>query len=309
MDTLNSTLITSLFQDVYTQLDSFPSVKAFFSQSKLDNLNFNELKNNSETNNLVKANVFPSTISSEFGKDCDLQALALDINFISFKNRYSNVFPFSLSDKAAESNIRLEKSNFINQQKTEHLATPLLSVADFNGDGKVNFTDIKDIFSRYNSVDGDDLYHPLYDLDADRDIDFHDIIKAISTFGEDVPLLDRQIAQATQATMKYYGANGLANAIADGYLPLTPELEGHGIHYYNPTLADEVGNLEHLDIERPVGLNYDPEGNLLAVFYLRFPKRQEATPENPLAELLIDPADDFYPSSFDNIPTGAWHTH
>ncbi len=109
--------------------------------------------------------------------------------------------------------------------------------------------------------------------------------------------------------MKYYGSEGLANAIADGYIPLTPELQGHGIHYYNPTLADEVGNLEELDIERPVGLNYDAEGNLLAVFYIRTPQTQEATPENPLAELLIDPADDFHPSSFDNLPTGAWHTH
>jgi len=43
---------------------------------------------------------------------------------------------------------------------------------------------------------------------------------------------------------------------ADGYIPLTQEAIGHGIHYYN-RLADEVSNLEQLDIQRPVGLNYD----------------------------------------------------
>ncbi len=84
---------------------------------------------------------------------------------------------------------------------------------------------------------------------------------------------------------------------------------GHGIHYYNPTLANEVGNLKELDIERPVGLNYDAEGNLLAVFYLRIPERQKATPENPLAGLLIDPADDFPPSSFATLTADDWHHH
>ena len=44
---------------------------------------------------------------------------------------------------------------------TEHAAIPLLSVADFNADGNVNLADIEDLLSRYNSIDGDNLYHPL----------------------------------------------------------------------------------------------------------------------------------------------------
>lgn len=194
-------------------------------------------------------------------------------------------------------------------QDPDSSAIPLLTVADFDGDGQVDIADLKDLVSRYNSADGDELYHPLYDLNADGEINGHDIVQAVSTYGEDVPLLDQQIAQATQATMKYYGSEGQENAIADGYIPFTQEVMGHGIHYYNPALADEIGNSQELDIERPVGLNYDIEGNLEAVFYIRSPETQEATLENPLAALLVDPTDDFPPSSFDDLPDGAWHHH
>ncbi len=168
---------------------------------------------------------------------------------------------------------------------------------------------IFEIFSRYNSVAGEDTYHPLYDLNTNGEIDVEDIVSAVKDYGEDVPLVDQQIALATQATMKYYGSDGVENAIADGYIPFTQEFQGHGIHYYNPALANEISNATELDLERPVGLNYDVEGNLIAVFYIRSPQRQETTPENPFGELLVDPADDFPPSSFDSLPDGTWHHH
>jgi hypothetical protein len=165
------------------------------------------------------------------------------------------------------------------------------------------------MISRYGSGEGEEIYHPLYDLNTDSQIDIEDLNLAVADYGADVPLQDREIAQATQATMQYYGSGGLEKAIADGYIPLTQELKGHGIHYYNPTLADEIGNAQELDIERPIGLNYDNEGNLVAVFYLRFPETQAATPENPLGGILIDSADDFPPSSFSNLPNDVWHHH
>ncbi len=212
-----------------------------------------------------------------------------------------------MNDILLEENITSADSH--DEDVEENSLTPILSVADFDGNGSVEFDDIYDLASRYNAVAGEDDYHPIYDLNTNGEIDLEDILDAIDDYGEDVPLQDRQIAQATQATMKYYGSGGLEQAIEDGYLPLTPELKGHGVHYYNPTLADRIGNSEELDIENPLGLNYDSEGNLIAVFYLRFPETLEATPENPLAGLLIDPTDDFPPSSFDNLSTDAWHNH
>ena len=209
----------------------------------------------------------------------------------------------SLNEKAQSHSDRA------NHEDTQDLITPLLSVADFNGDGSVDFTDIKDIILRYNSVDGEDDYHPLYDLNADLRIDSTDIIKAIKTLGEDVPLLDRQIAQATQATMRYYGSEGLENAIADGYLPFTQEVKGHGIHYANFNLLVEVANSKVLDVERPIGLNYDADGNLLAVFYIRVPNTEEVTPENPYGDLFVKEEDDFPPTSFDTLTADDWHIH
>ena len=189
-------------------------------------------------------------------------------------------------------------SDSVDLEHTEHdrmedLATPLLSVPDFNGDGSVDNVDIRDIISRFEAVDGDDLYHPLYDLNVNGMIDADDLENVIHALGEDVPLLDQQIAQATQATMKYYGPGGQEQAIADGYLPFTQEVKGHGIHYFNFNLATEVATFEELDIERPVGLNYDNEGNLLAVFYIRVPDAQEVTPENPFGDLFVIKEDDF----------------
>lgn len=118
-----------------------------------------------------------------------------------------------------------------NHEGTQDSAIPILSVADFNGDGSVNNLDIEDLTARSGSVAGEDLYHPLYDLNANGTIDEQDLTEANNDLGVDVPLLDQQIAQATQATMKYYGSEGLEQAIADGYLPSTQEAMGVAIAY------------------------------------------------------------------------------
>ncbi|MGK7952989.1 MAG: calcium-binding protein [Xenococcaceae cyanobacterium] len=191
----------------------------------------------------------------------------------------------------------------------ENSLTPILSVADFDGNGSVEFDDIYDLASRYNAVAGEDDYHPIYDLNTNGEIDLEDILDAIDDYGEDVPLQDRQIAQATQATMKYYGSGGLEQAIEDGYLPFTQEVKGHGVHYVDFNLLVEVANSKELDVERPIGLNYDAEGNLLAVFYIRVPETQEVTPDNPFGNLFVKEADDFPPSSFDTLTADDWHIH
>ena len=196
-----------------------------------------------------------------------------------------------------------------NHEEMHDSTTSILTVPDFNGDGSVDNADLKDIIDRYEAVEGEDLYHPLYDLNANGEIDHEDIEEVIHAWGEDVPLLDQQIAQATQATMKYYGSGGQEQALADGFIPSTQEAVGHGIHYYNFPLAAEIGNQTELDVTNPVGLNYDNEGNLIAVFYLRLPQPLESTPENPLGSIMNDPEDDFPPTSFDTLTADDWHTH
>ena len=203
------------------------------------------------------------------------------------------------------------KSHFdhSNDEDTQDLIKPLLSVTDFNGDGSVDNADVRDIIARYEAVEGDDLYHPLYDTNVNGEIDNYDIENVIHALGENVPLIDQQIAKATQATMKYYGSGGLENAIADGYLPFSQEVKGHGVHYANFNLLVEVANSKELDVERPIGLNYDADGNLLAVFYIRVPNTEKVTPENPYGDLFVEKEDDFPPTSFDTLTANDWHNH
>ena len=63
----------------------------------------------------------------------------------------------------------------------------------------------------------------------------------------------------------YFGEDGLENAIADGYIPFTPEAKGHGTHWFNPQLIDFT-NIKANPIT-PAGLNFDENGKLVAVFW------------------------------------------
>ncbi len=180
---------------------------------------------------------------------------------------------------------------------------PLLTVADFNGDGQVDVGDLEALSLRDPSGAGESSYHPLYDLDADGDIDNDDVLLATHTLGAKVPLLDRQVARAAQATMAYHGPQGLANAMKDGFLPFTQELKGHGIHYARWDRIDNQVSPEVIE-----GLNFSPDGRLLAVFYVRVVKRLVDEPL-PIS-LLPDPADDHPPAeSFAGLTGEDWHTH
>lgn len=177
--------------------------------------------------------------------------------------------------------------------------TPLLGVADFDGDGAVNDDDLSSLDLRI--AKGPAGYHPLYDLDANGILDSSDRERAEATVGSPVPELDRQIAQATQATMKYYGPGGVEQALQDGYIPATEEAKGHGYHYYNFGLAEQIGNNKTLDITQPVGLNFNDKGELIAVFYIHIPKTNG---------IAVDPSDDFPPTvSFDGFTDADWHIH
>ena len=139
-------------------------------------------------------------------------------------------------------------SSSIHHEEIQNSATSILTVSDFNGDGSVDNADVRDIISRYEAVEGEDLYHPLYDLNVNGEIDNEDLKTVLHQLGEAVPLLDQQIAQATQATMKYYGSNGQERAIADGYVPTTQEAMGHGTHYSNFEIFQETKNSEQVAI-------------------------------------------------------------
>lgn len=62
----------------------------------------------------------------------------------------------------------------------------------------------------------------------------------------------------------FLGPAGLQNAAAAGFVPMTKEWQYHGTHWFNPLqfLSDPSPNPV-----APTGLNFDADGNLLAVFW------------------------------------------
>ncbi len=178
--------------------------------------------------------------------------------------------------------------------------SPVLSVADVNADGVADRRDVNEVTQHMGTQDGDPDYHPLYDLNADGQINGRDVAEAARDIGEMVPLVDTQIASATLATMDYYGPGGMYAAMRAGYLPFTSTFAGHGIHLlnFNKIYYDQF------DVANVPGLNYDENGNLVAVFYIKTIDRH---PSNPL---LVDPADDHPPeTSFDGLGHHDWHMH
>lgn len=156
-----------------------------------------------------------------------------------------------------------------------HNLTPILSVPDFNGDGVVNVDDVKLVSDRAENGP----YHPIFDRNVDGAINGQDVSATAKAKGEASSNDDQRLVQLYQATVKYQDK---AAAIADGYRPFTQPLKGHGQHYtklpfklrinpntqqpeIDPTYLNQLdAAVNHAD---PEGLNYDDNGNLVAVFY------------------------------------------
>lgn len=146
---------------------------------------------------------------------------------------------------------------------------PILSNGDFDGDGTVTNFDVRLISNHVESGE----YAAFFDLNADRILDGQDVSLTARGIGDSSTLLDQQFTAVFWSTERYRDVN---NAIADGYRPFTPILEGHGMHYAKlPFLATPSGldpdyeNIldGHANVHEPEGLNYDENGNLVAVFY------------------------------------------
>lgn len=147
---------------------------------------------------------------------------------------------------------------------------PLLSVGDFDGDGVVTNAD-KALLN--DAKKGE--YVAFFDLNADGKLSGQDVALVAKNKGATSTVLDRQLAELFWATEMYRDKD---NAIAAGYRPFTQQLQGHGQHYarlpfkIDPTTGGLDANYENvldgtLEIDTPEGLNYDPDGKLVAVFY------------------------------------------
>lgn len=134
---------------------------------------------------------------------------------------------------------------------------PLLSVPDFDGNGRVTPADVRLVSAARRPEE----YVAFFDTNADGALNGKDVSRTARSMGRRSRPLDQEIAAVFWATERY---RDIKVAIAEGFAPLTEELRGHGIHYANYFDGRIDGNFE---VARPEGLNYDTKGRLLNVFY------------------------------------------
>lgn len=159
-----------------------------------------------------------------------------------------------------------------------------ISVADFDGDGWVTFSDIgllSDAIDDFKK-NGKKGYQAFYDIsnkvigtngETENVLDSSDLAKAnmdlmFSMFNRPSEL-DKQVAAQYQFTKRY---RDISQAIIDGFVPFTQEYENHGIHLLKMPQKQADGSYINVidgkfDAAHPEGLNYDRYGNLVGVFY------------------------------------------
>jgi len=185
--------------------------------------------------------------------------------------------------------------------------SPIMQVGDFDGDGRVRAADLHALLHVIAERD----YAAFYDMNADGKLDWRDIAIVASNLGRPGTARDRQMAALWNATSPY---RNIANAQAAGYIPFTPDLMGHGIHFANFNLIyswaarSNDGGSYHFHPEQPEGLNYTADGRLVAAFYYE-PGAVDLSTLDP-----SKPPYTYYKSlpvmpSFDGVMADEWHHH
>lgn len=174
-------------------------------------------------------------------------------------------------------------------------ATPLLAVADFNGDGAVNGKDIALLAREI----GSGAYLALYDRNADGRLDNADVVLASADIGKTSGDTDQRLARMYQRFKHFQDLSGFEQLQAMGYLPFGSVLAGHGQHWFNNAGIAAISGLKPADPNIAEGLNVLTDGSdIPALFW-----GEAATP------LFTDPTSASGMSTLD-WPThgGAWET-
>ena len=162
-----------------------------------------------------------------------------------------------------------------------NVTVALLSVPspDFDGDGRVGFTDFVLFASRFGSTPGDGTYEAKYDLDIDNAIRFSDFVIFAHDFGKDVSSTGGgstpKMYWADSVTDKIQRANLDGSNIEDLVTTGLSDPDGIALDvaggkiYWTDTLTDKIqranldgSNIEDLvtEVKRPPSIALDVNG-------------------------------------------------
>ena len=173
-------------------------------------------------------------------------------------------------------------------------AQPLLSVADFNGDGEVSRKDIHMLRDALH----EHVYFSIYDRNADGKLDHYDMHLARHDMKKKSTSTDQQVAKMYQRFKHFQNISGFDVIQSMNYVPIGSTLAFHGQHWTNSAGQFAIGGIRKADPFIAEGLNVLADGSdIPALFW------GEGTPP-----LFNDPS---APSGLSTLdwpsPTGVWN--
>ena len=172
-------------------------------------------------------------------------------------------------------------------------APPLLSVADFNGDGVVNDSDIRMMKLALHEKE----YFAIYDRNADGKLNKRDLYRAKSDYGQVSSPTDQQLAKMYQRFSHIQNVSGYDQIMSMNYQPFGGAIAFHGQHWNNTAGQLAIYGLRTADHFIAEGINVTDDGNVAALFW-----GEQAVP------LFNDPASETGLSTLDwPSPTGVWN--
>lgn len=185
-------------------------------------------------------------------------------------------------------------------------ANPILSVADFDGNGIVNRDDLVLI----KKAKEKEVYFAFYDINVDGEIDKNDVYRAESDLGKFSTALDQQLAKLFHYTKQYQLVDSTAEAKAMDYFKTAEALAGHGEHWDSASPYIETSPVA------PSGLNIAADDQRVLGMYWGIdavPVFENAANDYPqpggdwMDSRVI--AFDGHPPKFTVSPDEKWHTH
>jgi len=192
------------------------------------------------------------------------------------------------------------------ERKICGVVDPLLSVADFNGNGVVDQDDITLI----TNVKNKEQYYALYDVDTNGKIDDADISLASEQLGSTSQIIDQQLAILFNRNKQFQLVEDISEIRAMAYSMVASSLAGHGEHWedlMSPILTDFL---------RPNGLNIPKaHDGVSGVFWIvdttpvfEFGATDYPTPGGEWETQRVVAFGDNAPKIFAS-PNENWHTH
>jgi hypothetical protein len=191
----------------------------------------------------------------------------------------------------------------------------LLTVGDFDADGKVRVWDLLEILYVWHQGG----YYSMYDRDADADVDLRDVVEVIKELGKTSTALDRHLANAYSRFVHF---QEVGNAFTDPtivpeFQPFTASVFGHGVHWVNEAGGLPIIGLGHASFMQAEGLNIPENGDRVRGMFwgeAGVPVFEDGatdwpTPGGAWQDQRVIAFASHHTPSFTGDPTEAWHAH